>query len=681
MPPQAFSARPWLAVPGAARVDAARRVLAIAPATLRTVPHIAAFFPEHEALPVGRAPRGSLRLQFFGTRSTTRHTLVALESPWRAPRFGRRHAPVALLAAEAEAGGADPLRLALSGDAFDGAALAAGQRLLDLACEARVGGAPGLPDPGWRELALPYREAVVVLDPCDPAASAAAQAMLRAALASAGGRPVLVAAAPDARRTARPVLAPIGGARLLPGRLAPWTLLDLAATLYGLGTDVTELLALAAGIPLRTAEAAPWWGLDPAHAGAALAAAGRAADPYRGRPWPLERAIQQLADWRVREAEHRRIVACTGVEIFKRRRLAGMLAHEAGAPRMVWRGSAAVAEARRRSGGIAVWAAGMRPGLAARCAEAGIVVTRMEDGFVRSAGLGVHLAPAASLVLDGGGIHFAPTPPSDIETLLATAVFRPALLDRAKALWAALVAHGLTKYNLDGAVPSLDLPCGRRVILVVGQVEDDASVLRNGGAIRRNLDLLCAVRQAAPAATILYKPHPDVESGMRRGVVPTRAALRLADRVLERVPIGALYAQVQELHCISSLAGFEALLRGIRVVTWGRPFYAGWGLTEDRDPGKPKPPLPGARRRRWDPGFGGPQLTLEALIAAALILYPRYWDPRTGLPCAPELVLERLGEAGLPGRANGGLVPRVPMPLRALVARTSRLMTNWLADR
>ncbi len=117
------------------------------------------------------------------------------------------------------------------------------------------------------------------------------------------------------------------------------------------------------------------------------------------------------------------------------------------------------------------------------------------------------------------------------------------------------------------------------------------------------------------------------------------------------------------LHCISSLAGFEALLRGRRVVAWGRPFYAGWGLTEDRDP----PPRRGRR------------LGLDALVAAALILYPRYLDPVTGLPCPPEVLPERLADPAL--RPPPRRPPPVPLPLRAFTARCSRVLAQWWAAR
>ena len=304
---------------------------------------------------------------------------------------------------------------------------------------------------------------------------------------------------------------------------------------------------------------------------------------------------------------------------------------------------------------------------------------RIEDGFIRSAGLGVLLAPAASLVLDADGIHYDPATPSALERLLATMACDPALLARAAALRRALISGGVTKYNLAGTAPPLDLPPGRPVVLVAGQVEDDAGMRRAAGAIRSNLDLLRAVRAAEPEAVILFKPHPDVESGMRRGAVPPIEAARLADRVLSGVPIGPLFGQVGAVHSIASLAGFEALLRGLRVVTWGRPFYAGWGLTEDHDPYPNPVAIPGALRQRWQPGVGAP-LSLDALVAATLILYPRYRDPVTGLPCPPEVVVERLAGAAAPQgrRPAGGLVP---LPLRALTARCSRFLAAWWAAR
>ena len=214
---------------------------------------------------------------------------------------------------------------------------------------------------------------------------------------------------------------------------------------------------------------------------------------------------------------------------------------------------------------------------------------------------------------------------SDLEILLRDSDFPPALLARAERLAAQLVSRGVTKYNLAGEDTAIDLPRGRQAILVPGQVEDDLSILRGGGGIRSNLALLEAVRAANPDAYIIYKPHPDVLAGHRTGAVSDGAARHFADAVLPDAATAALLDRVGEVHTMTSLAGFEALLRGRRVVVYGSPFYAGWGLTEDRE----------ALDR-------GRRLSLYELVAGVLILYPRYLDPLTRLPCGPELVIERL---------------------------------------
>src|SRR5437764_13909217 len=118
---------------------------------------------------------------------------------------------------------------------------------------------------------------------------------------------------------------------------------------------------------------------------------------------------------------------------------------------------------------------------------------------------------------------------------------------------------------------------------------------------------------------------------------------------------------VDEVHVNSSLAGFEALVRGTPVTTYGVPFYAGWGLTRDLGP---------VPRRRSQ------QRTIDELIAATLLLYPRYLDPVTGLPCPAEVVVARLSveeedDAGLVvgmRRLQGNLMRR----LRSLAQCTAR---------
>jgi capsular polysaccharide export protein len=191
----------------------------------------------------------------------------------------------------------------------------------------------------------------------------------------------------------------------------------------------------------------------------------------------------------------------------------------------------------------------------------------------------------------------------------------------------------ISKYNLGGGMP--DLPAGRR-ILVPGQVEDDASIRLGTGKVRTNLGLLQAVRAANPGAVIVYKPHPDVEAGLRPGAVD---AAGLADVVATRADAVGLIGVCDEVWTMTSLLGFEALIRGKAVTCLGAPFYAGWGLTTDLGP------VPARRVARPD---------LAALVHATLIAYPRYYDPVSRRPCPVEVVVERLatGTVPHPGLAN-----------------------------
>lgn len=274
---------------------------------------------------------------------------------------------------------------------------------------------------------------------------------------------------------------------------------------------------------------------------------------------------------------------------------------------------------------------------------------QVEDGFLRSRGLGAELVPPLSLVCDNLGIYYDPEGPSRLEKWIEKrAVLRSDQHVRARALIETLTGAGLSKYNLGGAAP--ELPPGRR-ILVPGQVEDDASILTGTSGVRTNAALLAAARAANPDAVILYKPHPDVEAGLRKGATDAGHA----DLVLHNADPMALLGQVDAVWTMTSLLGFEALLRRVPVVTLGAPFYAGWGLTEDHGD------VPPRRRAR---------VTLEGLVHAALIDYPRYRDPVSGLSCPVEVVVERLATGHMP---RAGLGNRLLSKLQGVFASQNHL--------
>lgn len=267
-------------------------------------------------------------------------------------------------------------------------------------------------------------------------------------------------------------------------------------------------------------------------------------------------------------------------------------------------------------------------------------VVRLEDGFLRSVGLGADLIRPMSWVADESGIYYDATQASDLEKILQAGRFDADLLKRAQALRERIVVSGLTKYNV-GAGGWQRPTVADRVILVPGQVESDASIAYGAPAgvcsIRRNMDLLRAVRTANPNAYVIYKPHPDVLAGLRAQGVNEDAALQWCDEQVIDIPMGEMLGQVDEVHVITSLAGFEALLRGKKVTCYGQPFYAGWGLTTDV--------AAVARRTRC--------LSLDELVAGALILYPTYVSRTTGRFTSPERALDEL----LAWRSESGQLP------------------------
>lgn len=353
----------------------------------------------------------------------------------------------------------------------------------------------------------------------------------------------------------------------------------------------------------------------------------RYVNPFTGKRCSVEDVIQILARQRAMNERNAGNWACLHYFRWKRPHARAFLSSTRGATSFFSSPRRATAWAKKNSGHVVVWSSRADASLERLCAEADVPLARMEDGFLRSAGLGSDFHCPYSLVLDDQGIYYDPSRPSRLETILQTADFSAALLDRAKALREHIVGQGITKYNVAASSElATSLPRDRVIVLVPGQVEDDASVRLGGGDISTNLDLLIAVRRACPEACILYKPHPDVERGNRLGKIPDELTLRHADQIVRDVGMHHLLGIIDEVHTLTSLTGFEALLRGVRVHAHGGPFYAGWGLTTDF--------LDFPRRRR--------RLALDELVAGTLILYPSYFDWLTGMFCGPEEVCARL---------------------------------------
>lgn len=245
----------------------------------------------------------------------------------------------------------------------------------------------------------------------------------------------------------------------------------------------------------------------------------------------------------------------------------------------------------------------------------------IEDGFLRSKGLGASLIAPLSIVCDGTGIYFDANSESDLENLLKNIKLDDEQTAKALQLKEWLISQKLSKYNVGNSLNLKEkLPKNQTIHLVVGQVEDDASILNCLSEITKNSELLKKVRTDFPNDFIIYKPHPDVEAGLRVGKLDT-SFLKFADFIASDVNITDCLAVCDVLHTISSLAGFEALLHNKQVVCYGLPFYAGFGLTTDAPNKNPLYIKALQRRHRETP------LSLLELVYATLIAYPLYRLP------------------------------------------------------
>ncbi|MEL6798380.1 MAG: capsular polysaccharide biosynthesis protein [Pseudomonadota bacterium] len=498
------------------------------------------------------------------------------------------------------------------------------------------------------DLDLPTESYVVVIDQTkgDAAVTASGadtatfRTMLMAARAENPGHPILIKTHPETTAGQRPGhfdnIALSDGTQVLSTPVSPWALFERAHAVYTVSSGLGFEAIMAGHTPRVFGQ--PFysgWGLTQDRrpiqrrtrvlSRAQLFAGAMILyptwyDPYRDRLCTLDTVISTQAAMARAWREDRHGWVAGNMSLWKR----GPIKRFFGAHGGVRFGDAPAPPRRRM-----VWSS-------IGNIETGVV--RVEDGFLRSRGLGAALTPPLSLVTDDLGIYYDPKQESRLERLIAASPDLPvAERDRADRLIARIRRDGLTKYNVghDG-LPML--PQGRR-ILVPGQVEDDASIIRGAGRIITNAGLLSFVRAQNPNAVIIYKPHPDVEAGLRSGSVPLAQVLEHADAVAPNTQAHTLIEEVDEVWTITSLLGFEALLRGVAVTCTGAPFFAGWGLTQDLGE------IPDRRTARPD---------LTALAHAVLIGYPRYADPVTGLPCPAEVVADRLvrGEIPVPGLGN-----------------------------
>ncbi|MBT9386717.1 hypothetical protein KM176_22915 [Pseudooceanicola sp. CBS1P-1] len=267
---------------------------------------------------------------------------------------------------------------------------------------------------------------------------------------------------------------------------------------------------------------------------------------------------------------------------------------------------------------VFTWSYKFPPYLAQFCAEQTIPLTYVEDAFIRSFGLGAARSQPLSLLFDDRAMHFDRSKTSELDEILASHDFAGdgTLMEQAAQIRDMIVTSGLSKYNFDDTAASLDSVFprdGRHTILVLGQVEDDLSMRYGATQLLSGNDLVTRAVLENPEARVLYRPHPEALAFSKKHYSKPEAVSAYCHVVGPEFSLRDCIAAADEVHTVTSLAGFEAALHGRKVVTYGWPFYAGWGFTEDRDPVGPRPRA----------------LRVEEVLAGAYILYPRYFHPVT----------------------------------------------------
>ncbi|WEK38618.1 MAG: capsular polysaccharide biosynthesis protein [Candidatus Brevundimonas colombiensis] len=436
----------------------------------------------------------------------------------------------------------------------------------------------------------------------------------------------------------------LDGVTLIDADVRPADLLAAVDAVYCV-TSALGFEALLRGLPVRCFGAPFYsgWGLttDAVQTGrrgvarsieqvaaAALIAYSRYVDPVTGLRCEAEQALERLIALRDRADRLAGSWSAVGFAPAKRPPVRRLLNSPKATMRYFMSPSRAAAHAKATDGRLIWWAGKESEATRRAAASFGGPTVRMEDGFIRSRGLGSDFVGALSVALDDQGVYYDPSRPSRLETLIETSDLSPVQLARAAGLRTRVVDAGLSKYNLKGHAPTGWTPDrigDRDILLVVGQVENDKSILLGCAPdLNTNSALVEAARRDHPDAFLVYRNHPDVLAGNRPGRLDA-GAMASVDAVGDGLDIVDCLSACRRVATLTSLTGFEALMRGKAVSVYGRPFYAGWGLTDDR--------LGFERRSR--------RATVDHLVHAALIAYPLYVTPE-GWPCEAEDLVARL---------------------------------------
>jgi len=237
----------------------------------------------------------------------------------------------------------------------------------------------------------------------------------------------------------------------------------------------------------------------------------------------------------------------------------------------------------------------------------------LEDGFIRSIGLGVENSPRFSLVFDDIGIYYDATAPSRLENILNSYDFKSdkELIETSKEAIAKIIEYKISKYNSFKEQDLSFLKTPQKKVLIVAQTLNDSSLKYGLAEKFSTKNMIEDAIKDNPNSKIYLKIHPDVLAGKKESDIKLDEVPNSISIISENINPIMLLEYFDRVYTKTSGMGMEALILEKEVFCYGMPFYAGWGLTHDK--------IKIERRGR--------RLSIYELFAGAYILYTKYYNP------------------------------------------------------
>lgn len=260
----------------------------------------------------------------------------------------------------------------------------------------------------------------------------------------------------------------------------------------------------------------------------------------------------------------------------------------------------------------------------------GCPVVYLEDGFIRSHGIGLSGEPGLSIIIDDLTPYYDATQASRLETFLASnKLVSKKIQTYCQNCIERIIKHKISKYN---DAPRHKLQIGRhdrKKLLIVDQRYNDMSVTYGLANSQTFEDMLSDAINYYHDWDIIIKQHPDSIKGGKSSYFNTERlsfAKEMNNIFIIDYDINpySLLELIDEVFVCTSQLGFEACMVEKKVHCYGMPFYAGWGITED------KLKIPRRNKKR----------NIFEIFYFSYIKLSRYIDPRTNELCSLEHIID-----------------------------------------